>query len=223
MCKYKHTHAHTLKVAGLQPLVPSLSWALDDIQASSSWSCRRSPPIWPAVFGVEHQEAPSKSKAPHLSVLPNLTARTHSHINVSGFLSSVFCVFLTWSMTYLNYLMACTVFAQTLETRCCCVRSSEGVNLSATSGYARHNPFLPPYLCPSTSIIPASHTLHICYSCDLCETSPFTVLVAPRRVMMMMMMMMSPLCLSLVLIVFFKKGVCCPSWLAVLLCEVLPL
>ena len=35
------------------------------------------------------------------------------------------------------------------------------------------------------------------------------------------MIMMSPLCLSLVLIVFFKKKcVCRPSWLAVLLCEV---
>lgn len=40
--------------------------------------------------------------------------------------------------------------------------------------------------------------------------------------MMMMMMMMSPLCLSLVLIVFLKF-VCRPSWLAVLLCEVLAL
>ena len=35
-----------------------------------------------------------------------------------------------------------------------------------------------------------------------------------------MMIMVSPLCLSLVLIVFFKKCVCRPSWLAVLLCEV---
>lgn len=52
------------------------------------------------------------------------------------------------------------------------------------------------------------------------QTSPVTVLVAPRRVMMMMMM--SPFCLSLVLIVFLNF-VCCPSWLAVLLCEVLAL
>lgn len=67
-----------------------------------------------------------------------------------------------------------------------------------------------PTSAPPTSIIPASYT------------RPITVLVAPRRVMMMMMMMMSPLCLSLVLIVFLKF-VCRPSWLAVLLCEVLAL
>lgn len=52
--------------------------------------------------------------------------------------------------------MACTVSAQTLKTQCCCVLSFEGVNLSATSGYACQNPSLAPYLCPSTSVIPVS-------------------------------------------------------------------
>lgn len=80
-------------------------------------------------------------------------------------------------MICLNYLMACTVFAQTLTTRCCCVCSSEGVNLSATSGYACQNPSLPPYLCPSTSIIPAS--LHVSWP----SLSP---ILSPRRVMMTM-------------------------------------
>lgn len=79
----------------------------------------------------------------------------------------------------LNYLMACTVFAQTLTTRCCCVCSSEGVNLSATSGSACQNPSLPPYLCPSTSIIPASP--RVATSADL--RSP---VLSPRRVMMTM-------------------------------------
>lgn len=83
----------------------------------------------------------------------------------------------------LNYLMACTVSAQTLKTRCCCVLSSKGVNLSATSGYACQNPSPAPYLCPSTSIIPASLWPLL--------TSPVTVLVVPRHVITMM----SPLCL----------------------------
>lgn len=70
-----------------------------------------------------------------------------SHANFFLFFYLFLCIF---DVTHeiLNCLMACTVSAQTLTTRCCCVRSSEGVNLSATSGYARHNPSRPPYLCP---------------------------------------------------------------------------
>ena len=60
-CKYKDTHTHSLKVPVLQPFLqvePLLSFR-HNIQASSSWSCRRSPSVWSAVFGVKHKEAPS--------------------------------------------------------------------------------------------------------------------------------------------------------------------
>lgn len=80
---------------------------------------------------------------------------SQSNSLVSFCLCLCVCVYLMWSMIYLNSLMACTVFAQTLKTRCCCGRSSEGVNLSATSGYACQNPSLSPYLCHSTFIIPS--------------------------------------------------------------------
>lgn len=153
----------------------------------------------------------SKSKAPQISELPNLTARTPSHGNFLLLLCLFLCV-LTWSMIYLNYLMACTVFAQTLKTRCCCVCSSEGVNLSATSGYTCQNPFLPPR--PTSAPLLPSFLLST--SGVTFASQSITVLVAPRCVMMMKMS------LSLVLIVFLKV-VYYQSWLDVLLCEVLAL
>lgn len=85
--------------------------------------------------------------------------------------------FLMGSMNYSNYLMACTVFAQTLTTRCCCVRSSEGVNLSATSGYARQSPSLRlPSFLPSTSVtlVTLANQPHYCHHavwwCWWCRT-----------------------------------------------------
>ncbi len=110
-----------------------------------------------------------------------------------------------WSMTYLNCLMACTVFAQTLETQCCCVCSSEGADLSATSGHARQNlsfPSTPTSAPPLPSFLPLKRSTSVTLvSFD--NQPPSNVLVAPRH--LVMMMMMSPLCLSLVLTVFFEN------------------
>lgn len=66
-CKYKkkHTYAHDAHTHTQDPCAPAflrveplLSFR-HNIQASSSWSCRRSPSVWSAVFGVKHREAPS--------------------------------------------------------------------------------------------------------------------------------------------------------------------
>lgn len=158
----QHACTHTHKVPVLQPLRWSLSWALDTA----------SRPAHPEVAEGLHLSALhcvhwntrqrhwSKSKAPHISKLPVLKAWMLSNslvlfVSVCVSLYVCVCVYLMWSMIYLNSLMACTVFAQTLKTRCCCGRSSEGVNLSATSGYACQNPSLSPYLCHSTFIIPS--------------------------------------------------------------------
>lgn len=85
-------------------------------------------------------------------------------------------------------LTACTVFAQTLMTRCCCVRSLRDwsfLQLQVPLGW----------------ILPVSPPLYFYHSCLLYLLHvPITVRVAPRRVMMM-----SPLCLSLVLTVFLKN------------------
>lgn len=95
-------------------------------------------------------------------------------------------------------------FAQTLKTQCCSVCSSEGVNLSATSGYACQNPSPPPYLCPVLQIIPASDSL-ICFNVH-----------RHFHYYVLSVVMMSTMHPSLNLIVFLK---CLyrPSWFAVFL------
>lgn len=119
-------------------------------------------------------------------------------------------------MNSLNYLMACTVSAQTLKTRCCCVRPLLGsepfcnFRLCSPPPKTLSLPFAP-YLCPLPPLpwdSQHSHSPPCGYITGLSSTAlrddDDDVTLMP---------------VSRVLIQF----VCCPSWLAVLLCEVLPL
>lgn len=150
------------------------------------------------------------SKAPLISELPNLKARTNSRQPSSSVLQFLCTFDVTHDLFELSNGLYCFSHRH-LRLDAVVFALLRGVNLSATSGYARH---ILPFHC--TSIIPASYTRPRLLLLWPSPTSPITVLVATQRVMM------SPLCLSLVLIVFLKC-VYCRSWLAVLLCEVLEL
>lgn len=92
-----------------------------------------------------------------------IKARTLSHGNF--FLLSVFVYF--WREAWiLNCLMACTVFAQTLMTRCCCVRSLWGSEPFCNFRLRSPNPF------SSTLPLP-SYFHHSCllYSPHYCPSS----------------------------------------------------
>lgn len=172
--------------------------------------------MWHAVFGVKHQEAPSAIW--RISELPNLKAWAHS-VLIFFFLSFLSSLFSTGGMNYSNCRMAWTVSAQTLKTSCCCVCSVWGsepfCNFRSRS----------PESFPFSSPLP----LYFCIPCLPHLLLLWPLLISPSTVVAeqscVTMLMMSPLCPRLL---FFpkkkqKKTVCCLSWLAVFLCEVLTL